>query len=246
MDAEYYKKARKWYNTVYVDGASDRVVYFVIFLISCFSLYYSYQLISIVKKNKSFKNTFIILLEHKDKESVIVAKQLPPSNDQVLSLIELMLNKYVINLETLQYDSSSETPMEAIEKKTKIIKHLSGNDVYHKYMSSLYSNDNGDMSLAILKLKKTIKIKKIEFIYDNMNIFEKIYSQVLSLSLPRMARVYFEQETTREKDKKQNLVATISYNFYIDSGKKENSLIEFKVNDYYVEKNTENYNGQKK
>jgi len=234
VDSEFYKKARSWYNTIYVNPANERIVYFVIFVISFFCLYQAFGVMNMIKANKNKRNTYILLMEHKDPDSFIKVSQFAPNKDQVISLLEVILIKYVLNMETLKY-SNDETGMDAITKKSLIIKNLSGKEVYDNYIANTYKDD-GDMTLSILKLQKTAKIRGIRFIYEDTNFIEKIYSNILSTNIPNAAKVYFTTETTDEKQKKQNFVATINFNFYIDSDRKANSAIEFKVNDYYVEK----------
>ena len=243
MEEKFYKEAKKWYNTLYVNPASERLIYFVICLISIFCLYQAYQTIKIIKNYKSYKNTYVLLMNHKNKDMHIVINKMPPSSDQNLSLLKIYIEKYVYNYENLIYEIDN-SGIDAINDKSVIIKNLSGKDVYDKYISNLY-NENGDMTLAVLHQKKMISIKKIDFIYDNLNILEKFHSKILSTVTPRGAKVYFTSETTGEKNKKQNFVATMSFNFHIDTERKYNTTIDFKVNDYYIEKYNADLNSKK-
>ena len=238
MEEKFYKEAKKWYNTLYVNPASERLIYFLLCVISIFCLYQALQTIKIIKNYKNYKNTYVLLMNHKNNDMNIIINKMPPSNDQNLSLLKLYIEKYVNNYENLIYEIDS-SGIDAINRKSIIIKNLSGKDVYDKYISNLYDS-NGDMTLAVLHQKKTISIKKIDFIYDNLNILEKFYSKILSTSTPKGAKVYFSAETTGKKNKKQDFVANISFNFHIDPERKSNTVIDFKVNDYYLEKEVKN------
>ena len=238
MEADFYIKARKWYNSLYVNPASERIVYFILLSISLFSLYQSIEVVKNIVKSKNYKNTYVLLMEHKDEDSYIKVNHLTSSEDQILSLIKLIINKYVVNMESFQYDSDDNVS-NVIQNKSLVIKNLSGKDVYEKYMENSYTEEDGDLSLLVLKLKKIATIQKIEFLYEDLNIFEKFYATMSSNLTPNGAKVYFTRETTDERNKKKNLIATMKFNFYIDSSRQANSRIEFKVNDYYVEPNEE-------
>ena len=235
MDRDFYKDARKWYNTVYVNPASERLMYFAIFVISCACLYQCFGIIKRTKEIKDFKHTYVIFTNNKEKDSFIKVRQISSQKDQVISLLEEIITRYVVNMETLTY-KSSQSGIDAIRSKTIKIKNLSGKEVYDKYVENTYKNENGDMSLSILKLQKTSVVKKIEFLYEDINMFEKIYSSLLSVNIPKGAKVYFSTETTDEKQKKENFIATMNFSFYIDPARKAKTVIDFKVNDYYVEK----------
>lgn len=170
---------------------------------------------------------------HSNKDDMIKVTRASEYSHQSLNLLKFIIEKYVLNMETLQYDSTN-TSSDAIKNKITIIKNLSRKDVYNNYIKNSYNSENGDISLAILKLKKIATIEKIEFIYDNLNIIEKFYSQLACPTTPKGAKVYFSSETTSEKNKKQYFVATLFFSFYIASQKKVNSTVEFKVNDYSV------------
>ena len=235
MDAEYYSNARKWYNTMYVDCASERIVYFVLLIVSLISVFFAYDLIDIISKQKAKVETYVLLMEHKDADSIVQAYQLPEAQDSTLSLLEFVVRKYITNYEQLKYDSNEISGTDALQEKTIIIRNLSGNDVYNNYMTSAYASEDSDMSLALLKQQRVVNIEKVEFLYDNLNILEKVYNSLSSNITPHNAKVYFSTETTSENSIKKNYVANIGFSFYIDKEKKANSKVEFKVNSYYKE-----------
>ena len=145
-----------------------------------------------------------------------------------------MKRKYIINMESLLYDTKTQNGSQAIQKKIKIIKNLSDNNVYEDYINNSYKDDHSDLSLTILKQQKIAKIDKIEYIYNDLNIFDKVYKLVSNNYIPNGAKVYFSTETTAENSKKHNHIAIILFTFNI-SNKKANQKIDFNVNNYYVE-----------
>lgn len=235
MDAEYYSNARKWYNTMYVDCASERIVYFLLLVLTTICVWYSYNLIDIITQRKAKVETYVLLMDHKDPESMVQVQQLPDADNQDLSLLELLIQRYVINYESLNYNEKETSGTDALQEKAIIVRNLSGKDVYDNYMKNAYSGDDSDMSLALLKQQKIATIDKIEFIYDEMNIVEKIYNSISGSVIPHSAKVYFSTETTSENSTIKKYVATMNFNFFVDPEKKVNSKIEFKVNDYYKE-----------
>lgn len=221
---------------MYVDCASERIIYFLLLVLTIFSLYYSYNLISEVKQKRDKVDTYVLLMEHKDPDSIVQVQQLPDAKNQTISLMELLITKYVQNYESLQYDKDKMNYTDVLQDKAVVIKNLSSKNVYDDYMKNAYNAEYGDFSLALLKQQKTINIEKIEFIYENTNIVEKIYKSITSVNTPHIAKVYFSTETTSENSLKERYVATIHFNFYLDVEKKANSKIEFNVNNYYKEK----------
>ena len=189
--------------------------------------------------SKKYKSTYVLIMDHKYKDDYIKISRIPAfsKNNQFLNFLEVIIRKYVINMESLEY-SNEKTGTDAIRDKAVIIKNLSGQNVYDNYMSSSCCEDDSDMSFAALKLQKTVSIRKIEFLYKNTNFIEKLYSFFSYNEVPKGAKVYFTTETTSERSKKQNMVATIHFDFYFNSNGeiKKTSTIDFKVNDYYVEK----------
>ena len=236
MEEEYFTKARKWYNTLYVEVASERIIYCTLLLLVCFCLKTTFDVIGVIEKYKQHQDTYILFTDnHREDERIKISK-MPLSKDNTTSILTFMLSKYVLNMETLDYDAKKQTGASAIENKIKIIKNLSSEHVYQKYLESAYKDDIGDISLAMLKKKKIATIEKIDFIYENLNIVEKIQSYISASLLPQGAKVFFSIETTDEKNKKQHFVATISFSYYAKNDKQFGSKIEFKVNDYYTEK----------
>ncbi len=235
MDASYYDNARKWYNAIYVKVASERVIYFVILLISIICFYYTIRIAVSIYDDNIRRNTYIAMTNHRKKDNVTMVSRVPNYfGNKSLNLLRLMIEKYVENIETLQY-SSDETGSSAIKNKMIVIKNLSGKEVYDNYVNSSYSSEYGDTSLAILKLRKIATVERIDFIYDDLNVVEKIYSKFSRQVIPRGAKVYFSSEITNETSKKKNFVATLFFKFRTESQRKVNSTIEFKVTDYSVE-----------
>lgn len=239
MKADFYLKARKWYNTIYVNPASERLVYFVLFFISTLCIIQSIAVIKTMHLNKKHKSTYVLVMDHKYKDDYIKVSRIPTfdKNDQFLNFLELIVRKYVINMESLEY-GDEKNGTDAIRDKAVIIKNLSGKNVYDDYMSSSYRDYDSDMSFVALKLQKIVSIRKIEFLYKNTNFIEKLYSFFSYNEVPKGAKVYFTIETTSERIKKRNMVAIIHFDFYFNSNgeNKKISTIDFKVNDYYVEK----------
>lgn len=234
MDEEYYRKARKWYNEIYVKCASERIKYFLIIVLAVICFCNAYSIIDIVNQQKQQQHTYIIFTNtKKDGEEIKITKLSKKDNNKLL-LLELMIRKYIINMESLLYDTKTQNGSQAIQKKIKIIKNLSDNNVYEDYINNSYKDDHSDLSLTILKQQKIAKIDKIEYIYNNLNIFDKVYKLVSNNYIPNGARVYFSTETTAENSKKHNHIATILFTFNI-SNKKANQKIDFNVNNYYVE-----------
>ena len=236
METEYFKKARKWYNTLYVEAASERIIYFLLLLLVCCCIKTAFNVISIIEQYKQHQDTYILFTDNHRADEQIKISKMPLSADNTTSLLTFMLSKYVLNMETLNYNTKEQTGMAAIENKITIIKNLSSKHVYQKYLEAAYKDNLGDISLAMLKKKKIATIEKIDFIYENLNIVEKIKSYLSSSLLPQGAKVFFSIETTDETNKKKHFVATISFSYYTKSDKKFGSKIDFKVNDYYTEK----------
>ncbi len=236
MNNDFYLKARRWYNTVYVNPASERFVYFIIFIISLLCLIQSFLIIDEIYVNNKRRNTYIMLMEHKVSDDYLKVSKIQTSSKKshLISFLELVLKKYVTNMESLVYDENKKG-IDVINDKSLIIKNLSGQNVYDNYISSSCCEEGSDISLTILKIQKTITINKIEFLYEDISFLEKIYSSISSNKIPKGAKVYFTTETTNEKSKKQNMIATVHFSFYFNPTEKEKSTIDFKVNDYYTE-----------
>lgn len=235
MEEEYYKDARKWYNSLYVDCACERITYFIIFISSLFCLYKAYSLVDVIKKNKSYKNTYILETSSKNKDEVINIRQLKSSKNSNEVLLEEMIKKYIINMESLQYDGKEITGIDAIRRKSIIVKNLSNQDVYNDYISKAYTGENSDISIAILKQQRIVKIENIEFIYEEKTIFGKISDAINNSAIPIGAKIEFSTETTSGKNKKKKFIATMFFNFFINLNKKKHQRIEFNVNSYIVE-----------
>ena len=235
MKADFYLRARRWYNTIYVSPASERFIYSIIFIISLSCLMQAFLIINNIRINNKQKNTYVVIMDHKNKDDYIkVSRITSTSKNHLLSFLNVILRKYVINMESLIYDENKKG-MDAIRDKSLIIKNLSGQNVYNNYISSSCCEEGSDISLAILNIKKTVTVNKIKFIYEDVNVFEKIYSSISSNKIPKGAKIYFTTETTDEKSKKQHMVATVHFSFYFNLEEKEKAVIDFKVNDYYVD-----------
>lgn len=234
MDEIYYKKARKWYNDVYVKSASERIRYLLIVILSFLCLYQAYNLIDIVKQNKQKINTYIIFTKSKKNNEHTNIKTIDTNTkDATLAILDILITKYVINMESLIYDKNALNTTQQIEKKSIIIKNLSNNDVYENYIKNSYSSEDSDLSLIILKEQKIAKIYKIDYIYDNLNIFDKIYNLIGSYCRPIGANVYFTSQTTINNSKKKYYVAKIFFTLN-KSGNKRNTKIDFNVTNYSV------------
>lgn len=242
MEEVYYKKARKWYNDIYVKSASERIRYLIIVIISSLCLYQAYNLISIVQQNKKKINTYIIFTKSKKHHEHTKIKTIDTNTkDITLSLLDILITKYVLNMETLVYDKNTQNATQQVEKKTIIIKNLSNNEVYENYIKNSYNNEDSDLSLTVLKEQKIAKIDKIDYIYDNLNIFDKIYNFLASYQHPIGANVYFTSQTTINNSKKKHYVARMFFTLNTINNKM-NSKIDFNVTNYSVKeiKNVEN------
>ena len=237
MEGDFFKKALRWYNTIYISPACERLTYFLLLAVSLFCLYFSISTISIVRKVKSFKNTYILLVNHKDSESNIRVNKIEGGEDKKIGLLRFALSKYVVNFFSLKH-SHDETAMQALKKKMIVIQNLSSIDVYNKYLANNYvqEGDNGDMQLAIFGKNKVAEIEDIEFFYEERDIFSNLYNSIIGDDTPIGAKVYFSTETTDERNKKQNFVATILFTFFSRKDANGDSNIEFKVNDIQLQK----------
>lgn len=220
---------------MYVEPASYRVGYFIIFVISVLCLYQALSLIRMISELNAQKKTYVFFLDNKTKDDYVVVNKISSTGNKVFGLLEKMIEKYVINMESLVY-SDDDGGMRAINDKSIIIKNLSSKNVYDDYMANSGNGDNSDVFLAVLKIKKTATIDKIEFVYGDLNILQKFNSMFFTEKQPKSAKVYFTTETTQKQNKKHHFVATMYFDFSFNSNygdKKSN--IDFKVNDYYVE-----------
>ncbi len=234
VDDIYYKKARKWYNDIYVKSASERISYLIIVIISAICLYQAYNLISIVKQNKKKINTYIIFTKSKKQNEYTKIKTIETNTkDVTLAILDILITKYVLNMETLVYDKNTENATQQIEKKTIVIKNLSNNEVYENYIKNSYNNEDSDLSLIVLKEQKIAKIDKIDYIYDNLNIFDKIYNCLASYCQPIGANVYFTTQTTINNSKKKHYMARIFFTLN-KINNKINSKIDFNITHYSV------------
>ena len=238
VEKDYYNKAREWYNSIYVNPASERLVYFVILFLSLICLFKVSFLIKTIYDSKHIKRTYVLIMNHKDNDSYIKINHTSFSGNKFLGFLELIINRYVTNRESLMFDDNK-SGTDAIKDKSIIIKNLSNHDVYNNYINNSCCNEDSDMSLGILKIQKIAKVDNIEFLYEKINIFEKIYSHIALNRIPKGAKVYFSTETTDEKSKTQHMVATIYFSFSFSKNSEGNEIIDFKVNDYYTEKDVD-------
>ena len=234
MEADFYQKARQWYGTIYVSPACDRIKYFFLLILTVLCILQSIDVIKIANQKLKHKDSHILFVNHQETDSYIKINKIHFTKNYTLGLLELVVKKYVLNMETLTYQRN-DNGMAAVQDKAIVIKNLSSSNVYKKYMEQSYENEDGDISLSILKLQKTVTIEKVEFLYGNLSIAERFYSLLFDI-IPKGARVYFTTETTNKENKKQNVVATVFFSFHLDNEKQANSVIDFKVNDYFTEK----------
>ena len=234
MDISFYKTARKWYNAIYVNPVNERLYYFLIVVISLICLYFSVLLCKGFFEIKDMKNTYVIFTKHNTKDTSINVTKLHSNKNSYISLLKKIIEKYVINMESLMY-SGNMTGMDAIHKKSVIIKNLSSKNVYDNYMGNS-TVDGGDVSLAVLKIQKTATIDDIELIYEDVDVFKKFYSKFFFEKKPKGAMVHFTSETTEKGNKKKHYVAVMYFDYLFDIkfGSSESS-IDFKVNDYYID-----------
>ncbi|GEM_PF-5405648 len=239
MEGDFFKKALRWYNTIYVSPACERLMYFLLLVVSLFCLYFSVSTIGIVRKAKNYKNTYILLVNHKDNESSIKVSKLVGQEDKKIGILRFMLSKYVVNFFSLTHNSE-ENAMQSLKKKMSLIQNLSGLEVYNRYLANDYvpEGDTGDVQLAIYGTKKVATIKNIEFFYETRDIFSKFYNSIIGDETPIGANVSFSTETTDEHNKKQDFVATILFTFFIRKDQNGDSNIEFKVNDIQLQKSS--------
>ena len=220
---------------MYVEPASERISYFIIFVISILCLYQSFSLIQMISELNAQKKTYVFFVDNKTKDDHVVVNKIYSKGNKVFGLLEKMIEKYVINMESLVY-SDDDGGMQAINDKSIIIKNLSSKNVYDNYMANSGHGDDSDVFLAVLKIKKTAIIDKIDFVYGDLNILQKLNSMFFTEKQPKSAKIYFTTETTQKQNKKHHFVATMYFDFSFNnnySDKKSN--IDFKVNDYYVE-----------
>ena len=234
MDADYFQNARKWYNTIYVNAASERIIYFLIFAISLVSFYFALQLVDIFyeKHGKVERIVVKIIKENPEYKGTLHTVPLNANND--ISILNFILTKYVENAESLIYDGNETTASDAINLKTNIIKNLSLNDVYQKFVKKMYSMEDSDFELVILKQKKIASITNIESINEENYMISRLQN-IARNDVPTKADVYFSVENTDENTPKKNYVAHITYIYSVDPNHTPNSKVNFKVADYTVE-----------
>jgi len=127
--------------------------------------------------------------------------------------------------------------MDKMRLKASIVKNLSTTDVFDKYMHDASTDADGDFSLSLLKLQRETKIEKIEFIYDKLNIYEKIYASISGSKAPIGAKVYLTNSVNSNLYPERHLLITMFFSYHIDAKKRANTRVEFKVNDYIKEEN---------
>ena len=237
MESDFFKKALKWYNTVYISPASERLMYFLLLAISLFCLYFSVSTIGIVRKVKSFKNTYILLVNHKDNESNIRVNKIEGGEDKKIGLLRFAISKYVVNFFSLTH-THEESAMQALKKKMILIQNLSSVEVYNKYLANNYvpEGDSGDVQLAIFGKSKVATIDAVDFFYEERDIFSNFYNSIIGDDTPIGAKIHFSTETTDERNKKQSFVATILFTYFSRKDANGDSNIEFKVNDIQLQK----------
>ena len=236
MDNEYYQNARKWYNTIYVNGASERVIYFVLLSISVLCLWYSFSVIEMIKKQKEKVNTYVIFVNKKNKNRTTKVSTLNSATNSSMGILDLLVRKYVINMESLTYGNGLNNDSSNImQRKTTIIKNLSSNNVYNYYLKNINKAEDSDLSLLTLKRQKIVNINRIEYIYEDQNIITELYNFISSSRRPIGANVFFTTETTDGLSVKKAYKATMLFTFFEDPEKTAGKRINFLVNDYYKE-----------
>ena len=179
---------------------------------------------------------YIIFIDHKDKKNTYAkVSEMQDVKDQSLGVLRILIDRYVMNHESFKYEKRQQ-PMDTMRLKASIVKNLSTTDVFDKYMHDASNDNDGDFSLSLLKLQRETKIEKIEFIYDNLNIYEKIYSAI-SAKMPIGAKVYLTNSVNSKLYPEKHLVITMFFSYHIDAKKRANTRVEFKVNDYIKEEN---------
>ena len=238
MNDAYYDNARKWYNTMYVDCASERFSYLLILVLACLCFWRTFIIIDSVKASKAAVEHYVIFVDHKDKKNTYIkVTPMQDTKDQSLGVLRLMIERYVMNHESFKYEAKKQQPMDAMRLKASIVKNLSTTDVFDKYMHDASTDEDGDLSLSLLKLQRETKIEKIEFIYEKLNIYERIYASISGSKTPIGAKVYVTNSVNSQLYPEKHLIVTMFFNYHIDAKKRANTRVEFKINDYVKEEN---------
>ena len=236
MNDAYYDNARKWYNTMFVDCASERFSYLLILVLAGVCFWRAFIIIDSVKASKAAVEHYVIFVDHKDKKNTYIKVTPMQEKDQSLGVLRILIERYVMNHESFKYEKKQQ-PMDKMKLKASVVKNLSTTDVFDKYMHDASTDDDGDFSLSLLKLQRDTKIEKIEFIYDKLNIYEKIYASISGSKVPVGAKVYLTNSVNSKLYPEKHLVITMFFNYHIDAKKRANTRVEFKVNDYVKEIN---------
>ena len=236
MNDAYYDNARKWYNTMFVDCASERFSYLLVLVLSGICFWRAYVIIDSVKASKAAVEHYIIFVDHKDKKNTYVKVSEMQEKDQSLGVLRILIERYVMNHESFKYEKRQQ-PMDKMRLKASIVKNLSTTDVFDKYMHDASTDADGDFSLSLLKLQRETKIEKIEFIYDKLNIYEKIYASISGSKAPIGAKIYLTNSVNSNLYPERHLLITMFFSYHIDAKKRANTRVEFKVNDYIKEEN---------
>ena len=222
---------------MYVDCASERFSYLLIFALACLCFWRAFVIIDSVKASKAAVEHYVIFVDHKDKKNTYIkVTPMQDTKDQSLGVLRLMIKRYVMNYESFKYEKKQQ-PMDAMRLKASIVKNLSTTDVFEKYMHDASTNEDGDLSLSLLKLQRETKIEKIEFIYEKLNIYEKIYASISGSKTPIGAKVYLTNSVSSKLYPEKHLIITMFFNYHIDAKKRANTRVEFKINDYIKEEN---------
>lgn len=236
MDNEYYQNARKWYNTIYVNGASERVVYFVLLSVSVLCLWYSFSVMEMIKKQKEKVNTYVIFVNKKNKNRTTKVSTLNSATNSSMGILDILVRNYIINMESLKYGNSlTNDGANVMQKKITIIKNLSSNNVYNYYLKNINKAEDSDLSLFTLKRQKMVNIDRIEYIYEKQNIITELYDFISTSRRPIGANVFFSTEITDGLSVKKTYKATMLFTFFEDPERTAGKRINFLVNDYYKE-----------
>ena len=222
---------------MFVDCASERFSYLLILVLAGLCFWRAYVIIDSVKASKAAVEHYIIFIDHKDKKNTYVKVSEMQDKDQSLGVLRILIERYVMNHERFKYEAKKQQPMDAMRLKASIVKNLSTTDVFDKYMHDASTDEDGDLSLSLLKLQRETKIENIEFIYEKLNIYEKLYASISGSKIPIGAKVYITNSVNSKLYPEKHLVITMFFNYHIDAKKRANTRVEFKITDYTKEEN---------